>query len=166
MALIHETLYRTRKYSVVEMDLYLKTLVGQITGTYALPGKLQVQVEADGIVLDLSRATTCGLIVNELVTNSFKYAFSAPFDCMGTRGRACTIAVTLWEEGGKYVLCIQDNGIGLPAGFDARNARSLGLKLVNFLAKHQLRATVDVRSGEGTEFELRFPVNQQHRKDP
>jgi PAS domain S-box-containing protein len=166
MALIHETLYRTRKYSTVEMDLYLKTLVGQITGTYALPGGLQVQVEADGIVLDLSRATTCGLIVNELVTNSFKYAFSAPFDCTDTGGRICIITVTLGEEWGKYVLRIRDNGIGLPAGFDARNARSLGLKLVNFLAKHQLRATVDVRSGPGTEFELRFPVNQQHRKDP
>jgi PAS domain S-box-containing protein len=166
MALIHETLYRTRKYSTVEMDLYLKTLVGQVTGTYALPGKLHVEVEAGGIVLDLSRATTCGLIVNELVTNSFKYAFSAPFDCTDPNGRTCIIAVTLQEEGEKYVLRIRDNGIGLPAGFDARNARSLGLKLVNFLAKHQLRATVDVRSGPGTEFELRFPVNQQFRKDP
>jgi two-component sensor histidine kinase len=114
----------------------------------------------------LSRATTCGLIVNELVTNSFKYAFSAPFDCTDTGGRICIIAVTLGEEGGNHVLRIRDNGIGLPAGFDARNARSLGLKLVNFLAKHQLRATVDVRSGPGTEFELRFPVNQQYGKDP
>lgn len=43
---------------------------------------------------------------------------------------------------------------------------SLGLKLMNFLAKHQLRATVDVRSGPGTEYELRFPVNQRHRNDP
>jgi two-component sensor histidine kinase len=63
-------------------------------------------------------------------------------------------------------MTIRDNGIGLPAGFDPRTARSLGLKLVNFLAKHQLRASFGVRSEQGTEFELRFPVSQQHRKEP
>ncbi len=164
MALIHETLYRTGKYSRVDMDLYLKTLTGQVTDTYVLPGDLQVHVEAGGVVLDLSRATTCGLIVNELVTNSLKYAFSAP-PVTGCRpGRPCMIAVTLIEDGGEYIMRIRDNGIGLPPGMDVRNGRTLGLKLVNFLADYQLHATISVRSEEGTEFELRFPVNPHGRE--
>ena len=163
MALIHETLYRTRKFSGVEMDLYLRTLVGQVTGTYSLPGRLEVNVDARGIVLDLSRATTCGLVVNELVTKSLKYAFAAPFDCIGERGVPCQIGVTLQKEAEWYVMHVADNGTGLPPGFDARDAKSLGLKLVNFLAKHQLRATTDIRSEAGTVFEFRFPASQPHR---
>ena len=104
--------------------------------------------------------------MNELVTNSFKYAFPPTFDCETTRGAPCTIAVGIARDGDTYVMTIRDNGIGLPTGFDARNARSLGLKLVNFLARHQLRATVGVRSEQGTEFELRFPLNPQHKREP
>jgi two-component sensor histidine kinase len=80
-----------------------------------------------------------------------------------THGAPCTITVGIADEGDRYLMTVRENGIGLPAGFDACHARSLGLKLVNFLSKHQLRSTVEVRSGEGTAFELRFPVNQHGR---
>jgi len=165
MALIHETLYRTGKYSSVRMSMYLSTLVGQIAGSFDPEQTVRIVVSGDGVSIDLARATPCGLIVNELVTNSFKYAFPASFDCRKIRGASCTVTVNIAEEGDCYVMNVQDNGIGLPAEFDVRHARSLGLKLVNFLAKHQLRATVEVRSEEGTAFELRFPVNQQHTRD-
>ncbi|MDD1682463.1 MAG: sensor histidine kinase, partial [Methanoregula sp.] len=127
---------------------------------------VRVIVSGDGVSIDLARATPCGLIVNELITNSFKYAFPGDFDCRNARSAPCTITAGIREDRDTYLMTIRDNGIGLPAGFDARTARSLGLKLVNFLAKHQLRATVSVRSEQGTEFELRFPVSQQHRKEP
>ncbi|RPI39931.1 MAG: PAS domain S-box protein [Methanoregulaceae archaeon] len=165
MALIHETLYRTGKYSSVRMSMYLSTLVGQIAGSFDPEQTVRIVISGDSVSIDLARATPCGLIVNELVTNSFKYAFPASFDCRKIRGASCTVTVNIAEEGDWYVLNVLDNGIGLPAEFDVRHARSLGLKLVNFLAKHQLRATVEVRSGEGTAFELRFPVNQQHGRD-
>jgi PAS domain S-box-containing protein len=164
MALIHETLYRTGKYSSVEMGMYLSTLVGQIASSFDPEQAVRIVVSCEGVSIDLARATPCGLIVNELVTNSFKYAFPASFDCPKIRGEPCTITISIAEEGDAYVMTVRDNGIGLPAGFDARQARSLGLKLVNFLARHQLRTNVDILSGDGTAFEFRFPVNQQHRK--
>jgi PAS domain S-box-containing protein len=166
MALIHETLYRTGRYSSVDMGMYLSTLIEQIAVSYDPERVVQVVVSGDGVSIDLGRATPCGLIVNELVTNSFKYAFPGDFDCGKARSATCTITAGIREERDTYLMTIRDNGIGLPAGFDARTARSLGLKLVNFLAKHQLRATVSVRSEQGTEFELRFPVSQQQRKEP
>ena len=113
-------------------------------------------VEAEGVSLDLARATPCGLIINELVTNAFKYAFPEAFDCTSSRNEPCTIRVKLVMEGDSYILAISDNGIGLPPSFDLKTAQSLGLKLVTFLAKHQLRATIDVRTIAGTEFFIRF----------
>jgi len=152
MALIHETLYRTRKFSNVEMETYLTTLVSQIAGSYASHGSVRTLVEAREASLDLGRATTAGLIINELVTNSFKYAFPPGFDCMAVRGEPCTIRVTLAPVEGTHILTVADNGVGLPPGLDPLVTRSLGLKLVNFLSRHQLQADIEVRSDKGTAF--------------
>jgi two-component sensor histidine kinase len=156
MALIHETLYRTKKFSSVDMDVYLTTLVGQITTSYGTAGSVQVHVYAGGVVLDIARATPCGLIINELITNSFKYAFPATFDCMKVRGRPCIINVSLKEVEGICTLSISDNGIGMPGEVNPRNAKSLGLSLVKFLAKHQLRAETKIHNKDGTGFSFRF----------
>jgi len=160
MALIHETLYRTKKYSHVDMGMYLTTLVSQIAASYTTRRDVDVTVNADGVILDLARATPCGLIINELVTNSFKYAFPGGFDCMAIRNEPCTIAVSLRSDDDIYLLTVRDNGSGLPPEMRLSTAKSLGLKLVNFLAKHQLRAEISVDSTEGTSIEFRF------RKDP
>ena len=120
------------------MDLYLTTLVSQIAGSYAEGGHVRTVVDAGDVILDISRATTAGLIINELVTNSFKYAFPPGFDCEAERGEACTIRVSLVPQDGSPVLTVADNGKGFPEGFDPLMAKSLGLKLVTFLARHQL----------------------------
>ena len=158
MALIHDTLYRTGNFSNVDMDVYLTNLTDQITASYAGSKKVRMIVEARGVVFDLSRATSAGLIVNELITNSFKYAFPASFDCMAVRGEPCTIRVVISPQDGSFVLSVADNGRGLPADFDLLSTKSLGLKLVNFLARHQLRAGIEVRVDTGTEFI--FPLNK------
>ncbi|HEX3002250.1 MAG TPA: sensor histidine kinase, partial [Methanoregula sp.] len=121
-------------------------------GTYAGKNPVQTIVDARGVTLDLARATTAGLIINELVTNSFKYAFPPGFDCQGVRNEPCTIRVTFTCEGGSYRLIVSDNGRGLPEEIDPRSTKSLGLKLVTFLARHQLRATTDIRTDRGTSF--------------
>jgi two-component sensor histidine kinase len=109
-------------------------------------------VSARGVILDLARAGAAGLIINELVTNSFKYAFPPDFDCMAVRKEPCTIRVSLACDSGRYVLTVADNGRGLPPELDVPAAKSLGLKLVNFLARHQLRAEIEVRTDKGTQF--------------
>ncbi len=157
MALIHETLYRTKKYASVDMDVYLGTLVEQVAASYASEKDIRTLVEADGIIADLTRATPCGLIVNELVTNSFKYAFPDSFDCEKECGEPCTIRISLGKENDLYVLKVGDNGVGLPEEIDIATTKSLGLKLVTFLARHQLRAKIDVVKEKGSEYIFRFP---------
>ena len=145
MALIHETLYRTHRYDEVEMGIYLTTLLNQIADSFRTTRVVKTVVDAKGVMLDISRATPAGLIINELVTNSFKYAFPDSFNAMAVRNELPTIMVTFAEHGQKYVMTVSDNGVGLPPGFDLTKTQSLGLKLVNFLAKHQMRANIEVR---------------------
>jgi two-component sensor histidine kinase len=113
-------------------------------------------VDAHGVMLDISRATPAGLIINELVTNSFKYAFPESFDSMAVRHAPPSICITLSKTEGMFELIFRDNGIGLPPGIDLATTQTLGLKLVNFLAKHQMRAKIEVHSNNGTEFIFRF----------
>jgi len=161
MALIHETLYRTGKFSKVDMGIYLKNLVDQITKSYGVHEDVKTVVDVHDVTLSVDRATTAGLIINELVTNSFKYAFPPGFDCIAVRQEPCTIRVSLAYEDGKEVLKVADNGRGLPRGFDPFTSKSLGLKLVNFLARHQLRADIEVRSDKGTEFIFHLKNNEE-----
>ncbi len=156
MALIHETLYRTKKYDDVDMGVYLTTLLDQVANSIRTARSVKVVVDAKGILLDIPRATPAGLIINELVTNVFKYAFPESFDVQVVRGNPPTITVGLSKKNGMYEMIVKDNGIGLPPEFDLLKTQTLGLKLVNFLAKHQLRAKVEVNSTAGTEFVFRF----------
>jgi two-component sensor histidine kinase len=162
MALIHETLYMTRNFSSVDMGVYLKTLAEQVAATYSSERSIRTIVQSEGITLDLARATPCGLIVNELITNSFKYAFPSLFDCAAVRHDPCTIRVSMTNADGMYELTVRDNGIGLPATFDPATAKSLGIKLVNFLAHHQLRAKIEVRVDKGTEFIFRLKNSENY----
>jgi len=161
MALIHETLYQTRKFSSVPMEIYLTTLVSQVAGSYANQGDVLTVVDAKDVDLDLSRATTAGLIVNELVTNSFKYAFPPGYDCMAVRGEPCTIRVSFVRDAGDLVLTVADNGCGLPAGMNPLATKSLGLKLVSFLARHQLRAKESVQADKCTAFIFRLNTQEE-----
>ncbi len=159
MALIHETLYRTNKFDEVDVGVYLTTLVGQIANSFRTTPSVKTLIDAHGVMLDLPRATPLGLIVNELVTNSFKYAFPDSFDVEAIRNAPPTIAIALAKEDGTYILSFGDNGVGLPTGIDLTKTQTLGLKLVNFLARHQLRAKIEVNSENGVEFVFRFREN-------
>jgi PAS domain S-box-containing protein len=156
MALVHETLYRTKKFSQVDMDAYLSTLVTQIATTFPSPKPVNTTVSARSTTIDIARATPCGLIINELMTNSFKHAFPEDAVCGTPRADPCTLNVEFTESDGYYTLAVSDNGIGLPTSVDIKTTQSLGLKLVYFLAKHQLQATVEVKTTHGTKFTIRF----------
>ena len=94
------------------------------------------------------------------MTNSFKYAFPESFDANSVRQAPPTIAITVTNVDGEYVMVVSDNGVGLPAGFDVTKSQTLGLKLVNFLSRHQLRAVLEVRSTDGAEFIFRFKEHE------
>ena len=104
--------------------------------------------EIQSVVLDVKRAISLGLIVNELVTDSLKYAFPD--------GRGGRIDLRLSRDGPELVLVVEDDGVGLNPGFDAARAPGFGLTLVRSLASG-LDASFAIRSERGARFELRMP---------
>ena len=157
MALVHETLYKTGKFSEVDMNIYLRNLVDQVAIAYNSPEKSKILVEIGDVALDVGRATPMGLIINELISNSLKYAFPGGNASCGSDGKQpCEIRVSLSKDKSSYTLRVADNGIGLPPGFDPQKTKTLGLKLVTFLAQHQLRAGIEISTKEGTAFVFRF----------
>jgi two-component sensor histidine kinase/PAS domain-containing protein len=149
MALIHEKLYQSNDLAHIDFKAYLQNLVSTLTQTYRTDfRKVQVQVVGNVMTLDIDRAIPCGLIVNELVSNSFKYAFSD-----GRTGQVrveCNV-----NSGGVYHLSVSDNGPGLPADFDHQTSPSLGLKLVNSLVE-QIEGRMQVDSKHGARFDITF----------
>jgi PAS domain S-box-containing protein len=150
MALIHQLLYESKDFSRVRLADYLSRLGQLLAGTYGASGeRIKLKVEADDVFTDLTRAIPCGLLVNELVFNSFKYAFP--------EGRQGQIYIGLRHglADGRAHLLVRDNGVGLPAGLDPRTTKTLGLQLVWQLAE-QIGATVTIGERPGASFEMTF----------
>jgi PAS domain S-box-containing protein len=148
IALFHEKLYQSRDLGRVEIAEYLKGLANGLFATYGVsPDDIVLEVHSEDIPLGVDAAISCGLIVNELVSNSLKHAFPAQ-----RKGR---VEVTLRSAGTDVVLDVADNGIGFSATLDFRNPSTLGLKLVAIFTE-QLDGTMDLTREAGTRFSLRF----------
>jgi two-component sensor histidine kinase len=115
---------------------------------YIPDDRISIEIEVSDIILGIDDAIPCGLIVNELVTNSFKYAF--PYNRKGE------LKVIMGIDNDDLVtLHVADNGPGLPQGLDFRNTETLGLQLVNLLVK-QLKGRLELKDGPGTAFDIIF----------
>ena len=154
MALIHQTLYQSKDFARVDFDSFLKSLVSNLITSYgAPPNHIAVSTDASEVLLPISIAVPCGLVVNELITNAFKHAFPD--------GRSGHVIVTMREEPeGQVVLSVSDDGVGMPEDFDIAHTATLGLQLVGLLAD-QLRADVRIHRLNPTSFELRLPLQAQ-----
>lgn len=149
MALIHQKLYQSESFAFVNFREYIEELVTDLFVTYAKePDLIQLNVDVGEVALGMDEAIPCGLIVNELVSNSLKHAF--PHGRSGDITVQCRIGAD-----GRVVLEIADTGIGLPPGMDLETTGTLGLQLVSMLVK-QLRGELLV-DGAGARFVLRFP---------
>jgi two-component sensor histidine kinase len=104
--------------------------------------------------MGLDSAVPCGLLITELVTNAFKYAFPTGQTCAGAAG--CEIAVSAAWDGATYTLTVADNGVGLPAGLDWTKTKTLGLLLVKMLGHNQLQGEIELDRTGGTTFRLQF----------
>lgn len=150
IALVHEQLYRSADLAVIDLDEYLRALVAALRDSYGAQ-RVVFHVAAQGVQLDVEQAVPCALIVCELVTNSLKHAFKEH------AGRVEVTARTV--PGPRCVLEVADDGEGIPEGVDWRASRSLGLRLVQSLAR-QLRAEVEVERSGGTRFRLDFALRK------
>ncbi|MFC2112772.1 sensor histidine kinase, partial [Bacteroidota bacterium] len=147
MALIHQMLYQSEQISCIRFGEYLEQLTSSLASMYRGQRDIQCKVSADGIELDIDTAIPLGLIINELVSNSYKYAFA---------GRASgKITIELVKSNGSYTLEVSDNGIGMPEDASQGNTNSLGIKLVNILTS-QLGGILEQGTAEGTSFIIKF----------
>lgn len=147
MALVHEQLYRSDNLADINFSEYIQTLVGNLFRSYDARG-VTFSINIENIALAIDIAIPCGLLVNELVSNSLKYAFPE-----GRTGCIC-ISMTASDEN-EYILKIGDNGVGIPADVDWTKTKSLGLQLVRKLTK-QLEGEISLARSQGTEFRLTF----------
>jgi PAS domain S-box-containing protein len=160
MSLVHETLYQSQTLARVNLSTYIKNLTGNVMQTHGMSINILMRVEAEEILVGLDAAIPCGLIINELVTNALKYAFPHRIENGARRTPSGEIVVAVRMNGAGITLAVSDNGVGLPEGFDWTKARSLGLRLVNILAKNQLRGTITVDRSHGTSFAITFNERQ------
>ena len=149
IALIHEKLYQSSDLSTIDFGDYIRTLTGELLRLFVTESSsLQLDVRAQGIRLPTKKAVSCGLIISELVINALKYAFP--------EGRKGTISIEMApQRQGRMALVVSDDGVGLPADFDDRKARSLGFQIVSDLVK-QLDGDMQIETPNGTAFRITF----------
>jgi PAS domain S-box-containing protein len=155
MAIIHEGLYKSNDFTHINFKDYIYNLIHYISVHYNLSPNIQINVEVKNVMLNIETAVPCGLIINELVTNSIKHAF--PNRSGGK------IKVSLNSKMGICSLRVSDNGIGFPANMDFKNTRTLGLRLVNILS-NQLDGSIELDKSRGTEFIINFKKTQYKKR--
>ena len=155
MALVHEKLYQSKDLSEFDMYGYVEKLMNGLFRTHGVnTGRIAAKYEIEEISFELDIAIPFGLIINELVSNSLKYAF--PKEKKGE------IKITLRSiNGGEIELMVQDDGIGISEDIDFRKSESLGLELVTILAEDQLNGRIELDRTGGTTFRILFPGKKQ-----
>ncbi len=154
MALIHQKLYQSEQVARIAMPAYIQELVAYLHESYDLSQPIQFEFAVDPIELDVTQAVPLGLIINEAITNALKYAFPG--------GRSGTVRLALRQiKKGTYQLMITDNGVGLPAGYNPEQSRSLGMTLMRGFSE-QLGGELHVNNESGLTITLAFgdePLN-------
>jgi PAS domain S-box-containing protein len=148
IALFHEKLYQSKDLARLDIAEYLKGLSTGLFATYGVnPDQVALSVRVEDIPIGVDAAISCGLMVNELLSNSLKHAFP--------EGRNGEIKIELHGEGPHVTLEVADNGIGVPTNIDFQSPNTLGLRLVSILAE-QVRGTIELDRREGTRIVVRF----------
>ncbi len=148
MALIHEKLYQSNNLGEINFHEYVRSLVSNLLHSYGTSKNIKYYLDID-VNLNIDTAINCGLIINELVSNSLKYAF------VNQQKNAKIWLNFKGNTQDKFSLIIKDNGVGFPPDLDFRNTDSLGLQLVDSFVE-QLGATIELQSQSGTEFIITF----------
>ncbi len=149
MSLIHQRLYQSENVESINLSSYIADLVGYLTKIFNVGNRIQFILSIQSIKLDVSQAIPVGLILNEAITNSIKYAF--PSDRI-----FCQMIIELQEnENDLITLSIRDNGIGLPKDVEVLKRGSLGLKLIKGLAE-DLQGSCSIGSADGAFIVISF----------
>ena len=149
MALVYNKLYQSDNLASVNMMDYIKELTTGLVKSYAIsPSRVKVNVAPNNVLLGVDMAIPCGMIVNELVTNSLKYAFPD--------NRRGLISISIKEDDKGLELVVTDDGVGIPEGISLTNTSTLGIKLVTNLVQDQLGGKIELDCSQGTTFKITF----------
>jgi two-component sensor histidine kinase len=148
MAILHEILYESASLAEIDFADYIRRLVEHLVRSYGAGPRIRTEVRLEALQCHRDVALPCGLIVNELLSNAFKYAFPG--------GKSGRIRVALRRgSGGRVHLMVRDNGVGLPPELDWKTSPTLGLRLVRTLAR-QIDAELKTNGRAGTLFSITF----------
>lgn len=148
MALVHEKFYQAEELTEIDFGEYVSKLCQYLYQSYGdKTDRITLKVSGDHVGLDMDTAMPCGLLVNEIVSNAYKYAF--PGNSTGV------ISINLKRAEKKVVITMSDTGVGLPESIDVKNTESLGMQLIQALTS-QLDGELTVSREKGTTFEVAF----------
>ncbi len=151
MAIIHERLYMSSDLSLINLETYLENLLTYFKTSYDLTEQnITISTAVDHINLNMDYLVPCGLIINEIIVNSIKYAFQE-----GANGH---ISIKASQNESKCTLTIKDTGVGFPEDFKIENSHSLGMQLIQGLTK-QIKGSVEISSNPGACYKIEFNVN-------
>jgi PAS domain S-box-containing protein len=152
MSYIHQSFYQSGDLTEINFDIYIQKLVNNLFNIYDTnPVLINFEIDTKGISMGVDTAIPCGLMINEMVSNSLKHAF-----VKGNRG---SISITLDEKDGVCILNIKDNGRGIPDSVQLGKSTSLGMVLITMLCD-QIDGSISLKREGGTEYEVRFPRNR------
>lgn len=148
MSLIHQKLYNTEDLSFIDMSLYIRELTSYLADSFSTRQRIRFELAIAALEMDVSQAVPLGLILNEAITNSIKYAFP--------NGREGVIKITLSNTSdSQYLLEISDNGIGIPSHLKNKKMGSLGMSLMAGLSE-DLDGSFSIENNKGTVIKILF----------
>jgi two-component sensor histidine kinase len=152
MALIHQKLYQAQSVARIHMSSYIQEVAAYLHESYSLPQVIRFDLSVEPIQLDVTLAVPLGLIINEAITNAFKYAFP--------KGRPGALSLRLHRlKRSTYQLIIEDDGVGMPEGYNPSQSRTLGMTLMHGFSS-QLAGELTVTSVSGVRISLIFAEDQ------
>ena len=150
MALIHESLYQSENLTAIDLKSYVSKLGTNLGRMYGAPAaRIAMAAESDGVTLCMDQAVPCGLMINELMTNAFKYAFPGG-------GRGWIRVEAFGADSSAVKIVVSDNGVGIPADVDIHGGGTLGFQLITSLAEIQLQGNIELERSRGTRFTITF----------
>lgn len=156
MAAIHESLYKSEKLNEIELKAYLQRLSQALLETFIIDqDSIIFQIDMPEQNLSIEIANPLGLVLNELISNSLKYAF--PNGCKGMIRISSNLL-----NGNEIEMIVADNGVGMPEDFDWGKIDTLGLKLVKDIIERQLNGKINFENRNGTRFTINFDLESQH----
>jgi len=154
MEVLYDRLYKSPNYNDIPVKEYILSLIDKIIGNFPNSSYIKLETKINELILDAKRTQSMGIIINELLTNIMKYAFTDKKDCL--------IKVSAFIKDHRIYLIIEDNGQGIPESINFEYSNGMGLKLVEMLTR-QLNGTVRIERANGTRITLEFPAGLHAR---